>query len=197
MGELIRRGLVPTVGQNPLSNWLESPQVLNPVSSQNTSLQISQNMRDFQQKVRYHQDSQTLVGVETVVRFDVTVPKNERWWIEWLGVEHSAGGTVVWQVRVLRNPFFNRQLVIAQRRITQGIMQALIGNIPPLPGTGGDSDVSIVEPYIAMPGENIEIQNVNALAAPIVGRIQVRYRHIPLPLELEAAAVGLWQATTL
>ncbi len=197
MGELIRRGLTPGVGQNPLSKWLASPELLSPVKTQSTELLVTQTLRDFQAKVRYHQDAQTLVGVETTVSFDVTVPIDERWWIEWLFVEHDSVAARAWRVRVLRNPFFNRQAIIAQRTLTPGAMRPLIGGRPIQPTVAASEEVYPSHDYIAMPGENIEIRNITAMAAGEVGRIQVRYRNIPEPLELENARVGLWQATTL
>ncbi len=197
MGESINRALTPTVGQNGLQRWLASPELTNPLRTQSTSLQPCQELLPFQQKFRLHQDSQQLGGVETVTRFDVTVPENECWEVDWLFVEHDASSTIVWQARMLRNPFFNRQAVVAQRRITIGVMQSLIGGDVPRAAVVGDPDMNPREPLKLLPGANLEIQNVDAMAQPDVGRIAVIYREVPLPLEVQAPPVGLWQATTL
>jgi len=196
MGELIKRGLTPGVGQNPLSKWLDSPELLNPVKDQSTQLIICQELWAFQKKYRVLEDSQALVGAEVVVRFDVTVPLDECWEIDQIWFFQDSGGTIVAQARTILLPELTFQNLRAQRQCPTGIFHPLIG-VTLNPGTTSNSDAVPLNPIKLLPGENLEIQNITNMAAGDTGRIQVLYRHVPLPLEVEIAPAGLWQATTL
>jgi len=197
MGEIIKRALTPGVGQNPLSKWLDSPELLNPVKNQSTQLGITQELGPFQKKYRVLEDAQTLAGVEVVTRFDVTVPENECWEIDQIWFFQDSGATIVVQARTILLPELQFQNVRAQRRCPTGVFHPLIGVMIPLPAVSGDSDAIPFNPIKLLPGENLEIQNTTNMAAGDVGRIQVLYRHVPLPLEVEIAPAGLWQSTTL
>ncbi len=196
MVESIKRNLSGTVGQNSLQKWLASPELASPVVRQSTELQIVQELERFQRKYRTHQDSQTLAGVETFVVFSVTVPADQSWKIDWLWVEHDSAATRTWQLRYFHTPFLARAGIVSRTLVAPNFMTPLIGATKPLPSAGDAANYDPIEPLTLLPGDQIQIENTSAMAVGEVGRLQVLYRHIPLPLEQEPEVAGLWQATT-
>lgn len=196
MGERIKRGLSPTVGQNSLQKWLASPELANPVVRQSTELQIVQELEPFQRKYRYHEDSQQLTGGETEVVFGVTVPETEIWIIDWLWVRHTVD-IIIWELLMNAVPLLSTDALISRMSVVPNLFTPLIGAVQQIPaGAGSDDRLTRVEPLVLLPEETLTIHNVSAMAAPEVGFLQVRYRLAPFPLERSDEGTEIWTATT-
>jgi len=195
MGESIKRGLSPTVGQNSLQKWLASPELASPIRRQSTELQIVQEIEPFQRKWRYHQDSQQLAGVETSAVFSVTIPVDEVWLIDWLWFEQDSGATVIAEVLHTGGVLAARQALITRAQVVTGLMTPLIGSSKPAAVASADR-YQRVEPLELLPLDTLQIQNLGGLVAGDSAFLQVRYRIRPFPLERSNEGTQIWTATT-
>jgi len=195
MGEPIKRGLLPGVGQNPLTTWLASPRVENPINDQSTTLVLVQELIRFQRKFRIIEATLTLLGIETVASFQATVPDDEAWRVTGMWVRHDNAGDTVFAVVLSGSPLSTGNVSLSRQRVesTTARSTPLIGSLPqdvaPAPGS-----YTRVEPFDLLPGDQIAIASQTAMAAGDVITFNVRYELIPLPLEKKEAAAGLWIA---
>jgi len=189
MGEVIKRALTPTVGQNSLSKWLESPELSNPIRNQSTELQIVQEIQPFQVKRRFQSLTSSLSGGDTIAFFQGRVPVDENWFIEMLTIGHNAAaGRRVFNMTVETPGLMLDPLVVARVAILAGAT----ASAQAMPLIGGALYQIAVDDLFnqpnglkVSPGSQITVQNLSGLAAGDNVNFKMRYVQRPLPLEEE------------
>lgn len=192
MGELIKRALTPTVGQNSLGKWLESPELSNPIVRQSTELQIVQEVLPFQTKRRYQTLIATIAGGDTGMSFQGTVPEDELWEIELLTIGHdSAVNRREWQMAVGHPSLMPTAQTVAR----VGILGGLTADDRAMPLVGGalfqvENDLLFNQPngFVIGPDWRLSVQNSEPMLPGETAIFRMRYTLKPLPLDEELAA---------
>lgn len=192
MGESIKRDLTPTVGQNQLQAWLRSPRRSNPLKTQSTELRITQELLPFQDLYRYVQREITLVGAQTIAIVQQQVPLDEAWLVDGIWVTHDGTGDIVFQVTVDSPLWPLGFAIVTRQRVESGSIRStpLIGSRP-LDSPAAVGTYHRDEPLTMLPGDQLNIANTGALAADDVVRFNIRYKHRPIPIEVQESQL-LW-----
>jgi len=191
MPSFIKRALTATVGQNGLQKWLASPELVNPLVDQSTSLQPCQELLPFQNSYRYIQQTIVLAGAQTIGIFTAEVPLDEAWEIDIIGVQHDSAGTISFSVDQSHRPLLAIPIILTRQDVLADRMQPLIGS-PPFTVAASVGRYQKLEPIKALPGDTIVIGNITSMDVFSTIILVVRYKLIPIPLAIEVPEAGLF-----
>jgi len=189
----IKRALTPTVGQNSIQKWLDSPELANPIENQSTELQLVQEITQFQVKRRFQSLTVGLAGADTTAFFNAVVPETEMWFIELLSIAHdSAASPRVFEMRISKAGILPLPITVARVAVPAGAVldqQSVLlvgGALNPL---AADDKFNQPDGIEVGPGSIITVDNISGMIAGEFVNFRIRYRLRPLPLEERRASI--------